>query len=55
MLCFPSEGRLVKDFIVLKNPSFSAGFELESVGSNGKHAATRLPRATYVILVQFSV
>jgi hypothetical protein len=34
---FPSEGSLAADFIALKNPSLSAGFESANHGSNGKH------------------
>jgi hypothetical protein len=33
----PKKG-VLRIFIVLKNPSFSAGFEPAKLGSNGKHA-----------------
>jgi hypothetical protein len=36
--------------ITFKNPSPSAGFEPANLGSNGKHATTRPPRATRINL-----
>jgi hypothetical protein len=37
-LYFPSEGRRAVDFMALKNPSPSAGFEPANLESNFKHA-----------------
>jgi hypothetical protein len=37
---------LLRTLITLKNPSSSAGFEPANLGSSGKHATTRPPRAT---------
>jgi hypothetical protein len=37
-LYVPSEGSLATDFVALKNPSSSAGFEPENLESNGKYA-----------------
>jgi hypothetical protein len=36
------------NFITLKNPSSSTGFEPAYLGSNGRHNATRPPRATKI-------
>jgi hypothetical protein len=47
-LYFPSVLRI---FIALKNPTFSAGFELADLGSYGKYAITRPPRV--VILMNY--
>jgi hypothetical protein len=39
-----SEGRRAEDFFVLKNPTASAGFEHENLGSKGQHATSRPPK-----------
>jgi hypothetical protein len=36
-LYFPFEGSLATDFIALKNPPLSAGYETTNLGSSGKH------------------
>ena len=43
-LYFPSEGRRAEDFIALKNPTASAGFESRNFGTKGQHATSRLPK-----------
>jgi hypothetical protein len=48
----PSERSRAADFIALKNPLSSAGFEPIDPMSNGKHATTRTLMATIVILSQ---
>jgi hypothetical protein len=40
-------GSRAKIFIALRNPLSPAGFEPPNLGTNGKHATTRPPRATY--------
>jgi hypothetical protein len=40
---FPSEGRRAEDFLALKNPKASAGFEPANFGSKGQHATSRPP------------
>jgi hypothetical protein len=42
----PPKEVVLRIFITLKNPSSSAGFEPANLGSSGKHATTRPPRAT---------
>jgi hypothetical protein len=42
---YPPKKVVLQIFITLKNPSFSAGFEPANLGSSGKHATTRPPRA----------
>jgi hypothetical protein len=36
-LYFPSEGSRATDFVAIKNPSSSAGFQPANFGSSGKH------------------
>ena len=43
-LYFPSEGRRAEDFFALKNPTASAGFEPENLGTKGQHATPRPPK-----------
>jgi hypothetical protein len=42
----PPKEVMLRIFIILKNPSSSAGFELVNLVSSGKHATTRPPRMT---------
>ena len=42
---FPSEGRRAEDFLVLKNPTTSVGFEPSHLGTKGQHATSRPPNA----------
>jgi hypothetical protein len=43
---YPLKEIVPLNFIALKNPSSSAGFELANLGSRGKYATTILSRAT---------
>ena len=43
-LYFHSEGRCAEDFLVLKNPMVSAGFEPASLGTKGQHATSSPPK-----------
>jgi hypothetical protein len=43
-LYFPSEGRRADDFLALKNPTASAGFEHTNLGTKGQHATPRPPK-----------
>ena len=43
-LYFPSEGRRAEDFLALKNPTASAGFEHANLGTKGQHATPRPPK-----------
>jgi hypothetical protein len=43
-LYFPSEGRRAEDFLALKNPTASAGFEPANLGTKGQHATSRPPK-----------
>ena len=43
-LYFPSEGRRAEDFVALKNPTASAGFEPTNLGAKGQHATSRPPK-----------
>jgi hypothetical protein len=52
-LYFPSERRRAEDFLTLKNPTASAGFEPANLGTKGQHATPRPPKTltcTYFIL-----
>jgi hypothetical protein len=40
----PSEGRRAEDFLALKNPTASAGFEPANLGTKGQHATSRPPK-----------
>jgi hypothetical protein len=40
-LYFPSKGRRSEDFVALKNPMASAGFEPANLGTKGQHATSR--------------
>ena len=40
-LYFPSEGRRAENFLALKNPTASAGFEPANLGNKGHHATSR--------------
>ena len=40
-LYLPSEGRSADDFLALKNPTASAGFEPANLGTKGQHATSR--------------
>jgi hypothetical protein len=48
----PPKESVLRIFIALKNPSFSAGFESAYVGFNGKHATTRSPRTTCLSIIK---
>jgi hypothetical protein len=50
---FPSEGRRAEDFIALKNPTASAGFEPANSGTKGQHAIFRPPKPLWYILFEF--
>jgi hypothetical protein len=39
-----TEGSSAEDFFVLKNPTFSAGFEPANLGTKGQHATPRPPK-----------
>jgi hypothetical protein len=39
-LYFPSKGRHVEDFLALKTPTASAGFETANLGTRGKLSVT---------------
>jgi hypothetical protein len=41
---FPSEERRAVDFVALKNPTASAGFEPANLGTKGQHATSRPPK-----------
>ena len=43
-LYFPSEGRRAEDFLTLKNPTASAGFEPANLGTKGQHTTSRPPK-----------
>jgi hypothetical protein len=43
---FLSEGNHATDFLALKSPWSSSGFEPANLGYNGKHVTTRQPRET---------
>ena len=43
-LYFSSEGRLAEDFLALKNPTASTGFEPANLGTKGQHATPRPPK-----------
>ena len=43
-LYFPSEGRRAEDFVALKNPTASTGFEPANLGTKGQHATYRPPK-----------
>jgi hypothetical protein len=43
---FPPKEVVLRIFITLKNPSSLTRFETANLGSSGKHATTRPPRAT---------
>jgi hypothetical protein len=47
----PPKEVVLRIFIILKNPSSSAGFEPKNLGSSGKHPTTRPPRAIMDISV----
>jgi hypothetical protein len=49
-LYLPSEGRRAEDFLALKNPTASAGFEPATLGSKGQHATSRPPKPLSVAL-----
>jgi hypothetical protein len=51
-LYFPTEGSRAEDFFALKNPTASAGFEPENLGTKGQHATPRPPKplATHCIV-----
>jgi hypothetical protein len=46
-LYFPSKGSRSRNFIALKSPSSSAGFEHANLGSKGNHAIITPAKATY--------
>jgi hypothetical protein len=50
-LYFPSERKHATDFIILKNPSFSAGFKPVNLESKGKHANNYTTETIIGILV----
>jgi hypothetical protein len=59
-LYLPSEGRHAKDFIALKNPTASAGFEPANLGTRGQHANPQTTEAETIdrdsiSFVQFTV
>ena len=43
-LYFPSEGRRAEDFLALKNPTASVGFEPANLGTKGQHTTSRSPK-----------
>ena len=43
-LSTPSFGRRAEDFLALKNPTASAGFEPANLGTKGQHATSRPPK-----------
>ena len=51
-LYFPSEERRAEDFLALKNPKISVGFEPTKLGSKGQHATSRPPKPLTEALTQ---
>jgi hypothetical protein len=51
----PPKEVVLRIFITLKNPSSSAGFEPANLGSSGKQATIRSPRATTFLTYKFKI